>query len=324
MRMHGRAALLALGLAALLLIPASAGAKTATKHHLDMYKAEQHITLGESESGTYTLSCPNGDIAADGMWRIDEVGPYNPQLADPDEAPWNIATGVSVLGSYPSGNSQYTFRFRNNTSEDAQLKIWVTCLGKTTSPDTHGHSFVVGNIKTKGYGPLAQQDFVPSNNDIPCAADEVYIAPGWNVTAGNATPFSSYPEPNLSQWSYGFYVTSPNTALTVYGRCLKYRTGVTNGHLHKLYAEHRNGPVEHFNKGNSVWEHQISCGEHQKGLVGGWSMFDPSQHWNNFSWYFLGMDPRIKTRAYKTFGTGAGGQYFLVCVNDRTSRPLSP
>src|SRR4029079_8392234 len=107
MRMHGRAALLALGLAALLLIPASAGAKTATKPHLDMYTAEQHIRLGESESGTYTLSCPNGDIAADGMWRIDEVGPYNPQLADPDEPPWTIASGVDVLGSYPSGKSQH-------------------------------------------------------------------------------------------------------------------------------------------------------------------------------------------------------------------------
>lgn len=322
MRMHGRAALLALGAAVLLLIPASAGAKTATKHHLDMYKAEQHITLAEASSGTYHLECPNGDIAADGMWRIDEVGPYNAQLADPDETPWTIASGVDVLGSYPSGNSQYTFRFRNNTSEDAQLKIWVTCLGKTTSPDTHGHAIKVSNITSQSYGPLGTQDFVPSNNDIPCPAGQVYIAPGWNVTDGEATPFSSYPEANLSQWSYGFYVTAPNTTLRVYGRCLELKTAKTNNHVSKLYAYHRTGPVQHFNKGNGVWEHQISCGDEQKGLVGGWSLFNPGHHWDDFPWHYLGMDPRIKARAWKTSNVGANGQYYLVCVNDRTSRPL--
>jgi len=325
MRLHGRgrAALLALG-SLLLLIPASASAKTATKHHLVMDKAEQHITLDEFQSGTYTLSCPNGAIAADGMWRIDHVDQFNPQTADPDESPWDLSSGVTVLGSYPSGPSQYTFRFRNNTSGEAQLKVWVTCLGKTTAPDTHSHPFQVSGINTFTYGPLGQQDFVPSNNDIPCASDEIYISPGWNVTAGEATPFSSYPENNLYQWSYGFYVTSPNTSITVYGRCLKYKTGVALGHLHKIYADRRTGPVEQFNKGNGVWEHQISCDEHQKGLVGGWSLFNPGHHWDNFPWHYLGMDPRIKARDFRTYGVGANGQWFLVCVNDRTSRPLGP
>src|SRR4051812_23321732 len=136
MRVKARLIMGAAMVLAVAALPASASAVTATKHHLDMYKAEQHITLPEYDSGTYTLSCPNGDIAADGMWRIDEVGPYNAQLADDDELPWNIATGVSVLAAFPSGNSTYTYKFSNNTSETAQLKIWVTCLGKKTSADT--------------------------------------------------------------------------------------------------------------------------------------------------------------------------------------------
>jgi hypothetical protein len=33
------------------------------------------------------------------------------------------------------------------------------------------------------------------------------------------------------------------------------------------------------------------------------------------------MDPRIKARAFKVYG-GSGGNYYVVCVNDRTSRPF--
>jgi len=318
---HGRKALLALGLLALI-VPASASAKTATKHHLDMYKVEQHITIPEFQSASPTLQCPNGDIAADGMWRIDEVGPYNAQTADEDETPWDIASGVTVSASYPSSASAYTFAFKNNTSEDAQLKVWATCLGKNTAPDTHGHAFTVSAVNSKSYTGLGQQDLLPAVSELDCGTGEIYIAPGWKVDAGAATPFSSYPESNLREWSYGFYVTKPTTELTIYGRCLTLKTAVANDHDHKLYAHHRNAPVQHFNKGNGVWEHQLSCADHQKGLVGGWSLFKNDQHWDLFNWHFLGMDPRIKARAYKTYNVGANGSFYLVCVNDRTSRPF--
>jgi hypothetical protein len=322
MRSFGRIAVGALGMLALV-VPASAGAKTATKHHLEMYKAERHVTLDESSSGKYTVSCTNGDLAADGMWRIDEVGPYNAQLADPDEQPWTIASGVQVLGAYPSDTSTYTFRLRNTTSEDAQVKLFVTCLGKNTAADTHSHPIKYSKLNSRHYGPSGPKDFVPSNHDLACGPNRVFVSSGWDVTAGHAVPFSSYPESNLRQWNYGFYVKAPHTKITTYGRCLELRTASAKGHWHKLYAYHVTSPVQHFDKGNHVWEHQLSCGEHQKALVGGWSLFKHGHHWDNHDWHFLGMDPRIKTRAFKTYGVGANGHFSVVCVNDRTSRPLS-
>lgn len=323
MKFHGRIAL-AIGALALVL-PATASAETATKHHLEMYKAEQHVTLPEYDSNTYSLSCPGGDIAADGMWRIDEVGPYNAQLADPDEDPWTVGTGVSVLASYPSGNSTYTFTFRNNTSSNAQLKLFVTCLGDKTAADTHSHSMDVGPVLTQPYLHPVQGTYSTAVNDpVSCAPGDYFISPGFKVNAGEAYLFASKPEANLHQWTYGFYVKAPATSLNVYGRCLKNFTkfvgGFPKNHRHKIYA-YLKTDAQHFDKGNGVWEHQIDCNDDQKGLVGG---FDVSNGfaWNTYSWHWLGMDPRIKTRAFRTLGTGSGGSYYLVCFNDRTSRPF--
>ena len=308
-------AVIALALAAL---PASASAVTATKHHLDMYKAEQHVTLPEYDTSTYTLSCPNGDIAADGMWRVDEVGPYNPQLADDDELPWTIADGVSALAAYPSGNSTYTFVFSNNTSENAQLKLFVTCLGSKTSADPHQHPLVTTAFVTNNHTTVAggQFDYPHANS---CDSGDVVISPGFRINSGSARIVGSYGSANLRDWTWKFRVGEP-TSIDVFARCLKGFTGHFGGapknHRHKIYAYLRTAPVEHFNKGNGVWEHQISCRDDQKGLVGG---FDVS---HDPHWWWLGMDPRIKARAFKTFGTGAGGTYSLICVNDRTSRPF--
>jgi hypothetical protein len=320
------AAAVALGLAAL---PASASAVTATKHHLDMYKVEQHITLPEYDDFSQDLSCPNGDIVADGMWRIDEVGPYNAQLADDDELPWHIGNGVSVLWAYPTGNSTYSFKFRNNTSSDAQVKIWVTCIGKTTAPDTYVHNLVPGSVSQWDYNGLGGGD--PSYADgASCGADDIFISPGFKVNQGSAYLNASYPGPGpdgarkVSQWNWKFHVTEANTNLSLYGRCLSGFTGYNGpkSHHHKIYAYFKTSPVQHFNKGNGVWEHQISCGDEQKGLVGGFDVSHGVYNDPNTWWWWLGMDPRIKTRAFKTYGAGAGGSYYLVCVNDRTSRPF--
>jgi hypothetical protein len=321
MRFQGRIALIAIGAMALVL-PASASAETATKHHLEMYKVEQHITLPEYDTTHYSLSCPGDDIAADGMWRIDEVGPYNAQLADDDEQPWTIGTGVSVLASYPSSSDTYSFAFRNNTSSTAQLKIFVTCIGDKTAADTHSHQLEATPIKSKTSSflhPGEYGDVKPHN----CSNGSFFISPGFKVNHGEAEIFASVPSHTLRSWTYGFYVSQPNTQVEVYGRCLKNFTKVVHGfpknHRHKIYAYLKTN-AQHFDKGNGVWEHQIECGEHQKGLVGGFNIFQPGYKWDNHGMYWLGMDPRIKTRAYRT--VGSGGQYYLVCFNDRTSRPF--
>jgi hypothetical protein len=324
-------AVVALSLAAL---PASASAVTATKHHLDMYKVERHITLPEFDTTETDLSCPHGDIVADGMWRVDEVGPFNPQLADPDElehwgpSGWHLGNGVDALWAYPSSNTTYSFKFRNNTSENAQLKLWVTCIGKTTAPDTFVHQLQTTPIGSVDHNGLPGSD--PEYGDGACSANDIVISPGFKINQGSAYLTASYPGPgpngtrHVNKWTWKFHVTQANTNLTVYARCLSGLTAVAGpkSHQHRIYAYFKDAPVQHFDKTKGVWEHQISCGDEQKGLVGGFDLSHGVYNDENTWWWWLGMDPRIKTRAYKTYGAGPGGSYYLVCVNDRTSRPL--
>ena len=94
---HGRIAAVALA-AAGVTFAMTASASADSRHHLQMYKVEKQVSLQPGLNPEQTLSCNNGDIAADGMWRIDQVD-YNAQL-DAATAPpggWNLANGVTVL-----------------------------------------------------------------------------------------------------------------------------------------------------------------------------------------------------------------------------------
>jgi hypothetical protein len=337
MMVKARLILGAVVLLALAALPASASAVTATKHHLVMYKVEKQVSLGESQTASPTVSCNGSDYATDGMWRIDSVGHFNPQLADPDEVDaggWNIATGVDVLAAYPSSSSTYTFTFYNSTSEDAQLKIFITCLGTKTAPDTEQHSLLVTKAKYAG-SPASHYDAsAPANSawntlssaTAKCDTNQIFISPGFKLTNGSsARLFASRPgnsDPSvITDWTWGFYTGPDPVTVRLYGRCLKLSTGKTNDHAHKLYAELKTD-AEYFDKGQYVAEHQIACDDDAKGLIGGFSVWEPGASYDHPHQYWLGMDPRIKTRAYKTYNTGDTGSYYLVCVNDRTSRPL--
>jgi hypothetical protein len=327
MTMHGSksrgwlTALLAL-VAAAAFAPA-AGANVAAKHHLQMEKKEQHITLLASETQTYTLSCDPGDIAADGMWRLDDIPQFNAQLADEDELPWQIWQAVSVRQSESTSLGTYTFTFRNNTSEDAQLKIFITCLGGKTAPDTHQHAWQtytpigmpVGGVPYPFPG-VVPGPVVMNPADYDCLPGDIFIAPSWKITQGEAEIADSYPSATLESWTFKFEALSTPGSVTVSGRCLKRESALTGTHYHKLYAKRIASPVAVFDRGNDIWEHQISCGDEQKGLVGGFKNYG-FDHW-------IGMDPRIKSRVYKTSGTTGLGTFYLVCFNDRTSRPLFP
>lgn len=333
MRFHGRIGLLALGALALVL-PASASAKTATSHRLDLDKQQQRITLPGYSTQEYSLSCPNGDIAADGMWRIDEVGPFNPQLADPDELQafgpggWHLGQAVSVRAAYPSSASTYTFRFRNRVSGDARLKISVTCLGSQTAAASERHALVTRKLAgdtrdRQDYGDFPGGFTDPSQ--YGCGPGEVFVSPGYEIREGEAYLFASLPGlPDgvglpLNRWTYGFHVDG-QPDIRVFGRCLSLNTARANGHEHKLYA-YLETDAQPVSWGNDVWERRISCGDHQKGLVGGFTVFEPGGSFHDPKRWWLGMDPRIAARAYTTWGPD-GGTSSLVCVNDRTSRPI--
>ena len=81
MRIHGRTRLLigALSLA-FVALPASASAA----HDLGIYKVEQQVDIA-SDMVTADLSCRDGDIALDGMWRIDHA-----DYDEDDEADYEV------------------------------------------------------------------------------------------------------------------------------------------------------------------------------------------------------------------------------------------
>lgn len=310
-----------LATAAGLLLPATAPAKTASKHHLGSYRVEQHLTIDELDTQTAHVSCSGSDIAVDGMWRVDDVGHFNSQLADPDELPFD-ASSIAVRAAYASAVGTYTFAVENPTSDDAQVKLWVVCLRDRTQGGAHSHEHELVSAYTHSSGVLGGTGQFEHTTSPSCASGSVFVAPGFDARDGDAKVYRSAPSSNLRDWSWGFWIKAAGTAVTVSGRCLSLKTKKTGDRLHKLFATRRSSPVDHDDRGNGVWEHRIDCKEDEKGLIGGFDVFAGGHTWDTHSWHWLGMDPRPKSRAYRTLGTGSGGSYWLVCFKDRVSRPL--
>ena len=310
-------------LTALAIAPAIAAAKTSSKHHLKSYRVEKHLTIAELETEHVQLSCQAGDIVTDGMWRVDEpsASQVNQQLLDPDELPFD-ERDVDVQRSQAIDVRTWAFSIENTASEDAQVKLFLVCLDGSTVSGSHNHAINTTSNYTFASG--AQEPHGYTHASGSCAANEVFIAPGFRILQGKAKPFASTPSGNLRQWTFGFWITDVNQAthIEVTGRCLATKTGLKSGHLHKLFPSRHSAPVERFDRGNGVSEHSLSCAEDAKGLVGGYDLFHPAFAWHDFGWHWLGMDPRPKSRSYKTHSTGSGGTYYLVCFKDRVSRPL--
>ncbi len=101
------------------------------------------------------------------------------------------------------------------------------------------------------------------------------------------------------EWSWGNYdVANPVTVDHTY-RCLTLKSGTgTFSHAHKIVKQLRTGadavPAAR------TFETRLNCGEHYKGMIGGWDLTGAANgHTDHFVFeylYYLGMDPRIKTR----------------------------
>jgi hypothetical protein len=283
---------------------------------LEMYKVEQHLTIREDEgTAERIVSCPDGDIAADGMWRADQVS-YNAQL-DAD-GPYDLHNGIAVTAAENTGPSSYRFRVVNRTENDVQLKLFVTCVSKRARTGSHAHDLLTSGPKTVtpslGAG---DQGFVAPQ----CATGEIAIAPGWTTTSGDAELFSSLPSGDRRGWTFGLRAGDAGAGVTASVRCLALKSGVTDGHAHRLQVRTVSS-AERFDKGGGVTETVVSCGDHEKGLVAGFDVagddgYDPAA----LAW--LGMDPRIKARAFKTLGAGHAPEVAVVCVGDRLAKSRS-
>ena len=133
-------------------------------------------------------------------------------------------------------------------------------------------------------------------------------------------------------WIWGFWVHPGAFAVEVSHRCLRIKTDGSGAkiHAHNLVFDFEPSylPPNTLILGNPVGPDQRvetrvrNCDAHEKGMVHSFDL-DPAQLGQDL--WFLGMDPRIKSRAYKIENKNANSrnaQLGLMCFEDRTNKNI--
>src|SRR4051794_7181082 len=312
-------------------LPSSASAKA---HLLKLYKVEKHVDL-TGQDDIYTVTCPDGDLALDGMWRIDNVDQDNDYTYDPfptGNPGFDVLRSVRPTMSRATSDSSFDFSFTPLSGGDVQIKLWVTCLGKKTSPNGH---FVTWDIVPGGSTSVDDTAMLGSGTATGACPNGIVVQPGFQVMAGDADLVTSRPTSPADttwQWRWDFVGVSPFQA-NLYWNCLDLRSNpAPDGHRHRIVKQFRsNDPGAPYNSTissspplilhHAVREATLHCGDHYKGMIGGWNHgFGHAGY--GFLWY-LGMDPRIKSRSFKWINAHGVNDYrpdlYLVCFKDKTT-----
>lgn len=309
-------------------------------HEVYMYKVEAHVDLSGEYPDNYLhthLYCNDGDYALDGMWRVDHVDQANPQLGTVGDE-----RDVVFYASYgdTSHPDMWHFRMENYATGNAQVKLFLTCIRKTTEQAAgHSHGIRLRPLSSSfnRYFNFGRNEWSPNSNS-GCASNEYAVAPGFNFVNDNWNRMlGSYPTSSFRGWQWAFEVNSHSPVhVTLYLRCLRdvVHNAGSPSHSHKLPMMWRtnnshpyNGVVtSHLTSGIS--EQRLSCDDGSNGafyqdykaMVGAFWLND----WH-YQWY-LGMDPRPKTRAYKFWDEGGGHNVRLniFCIKSRTGPQIKP
>jgi hypothetical protein len=344
---HLRLAGLLVSAAAFAAAGAPSTAFAGASHHISVYKVEQHVDL-EGEDADYELSCDSTDIAIDGMWRIDNIDQDN-DWQDPDAtlaSYWDgIGTGpgltilksVRPMSSYADAAdvSKYHFQFTPLGGADVQLKLWLTCLPNPLAGAGHSHNWQFSIDSSTQHTSATATTAAPAANaavtTATCPARTILVQPGYQTLSTDHHLVYSRPEtvgPSWNARSWGWTVYSSTAgAATLTWRCLDVKSSppLSGGsHTHKLVFNKKETQTVGGLPGQSVTERQQSCGEHYKAMLGGWDITEgyvgaaPA----HMATYFLGMDPRIKTRAFKFVNLDTSAKdvtVATVCFKDRTT-----
>ncbi len=225
---------------------APSSALAGKSHFLGTYKVEKHLDI-EGEDGTYTISCDPGDIALDGMWRIDNVdqdndyvytsnltsNPLYPQPGAPStwNHAWEVLKSVELKYAYATSIGTYEFKFVPQAGADAQGKLFLVCLpGKVTQ--TAGHQ--------------NQWDYTFNGTDTPTTCNsgtEIAIQPGLNFTANSGHWIARWPSgpthaPNA--WTVATLDGADGVATSApHWSCLKIKSQAAGSpaHSHRLVAK---------------------------------------------------------------------------------------
>jgi hypothetical protein len=319
-------ALVALGVLGL---PATASA--GKSHLIKLYKVEQHVDV--EGDAAYDISCQGTDIATDGMWRVDDVSQDN-EFDLLTQYTQTVATKAAATGL-----SSYQFKFLPIAGGDVQVKLWITCLENPVgSSPTHQHSwttqlvsatqapvtapsgsvpFVVGPASGNGNGTAndCKGGFVPiqPSFDFSTKGGYGYLQRSWNASTGSGDVGWSW---RFNVVQAGLVVNNDEFQVSLSYRCLKLKGSASGSpsHAHRLVQQYKTKLAQN-QTARTFRTHQVDCGEHYKGMVGAWDSSDNSL-------YYLGMDPRIKARAFKFVNTDTADHTVdlrLSCFKDRTT-----
>jgi hypothetical protein len=333
------------------------------RHHLKMYKVEKVFDVeGDALVREFeSISCDeNGpgvadnDLATDGMWKVVDV--------DQDEFGSRPLSEVRVYASYsdPANPAKWNFEFENLNEERAQLKLYVACLGRDTRPNKgHQHewlSSLVINENQSGVAPAGPNtrikaatgpvvgpnaQFPVANSGEVCDPGYIAVSPGFQWHSGYGDTYQSIyrraQDPAAwRDWIWGFWVHPGAFNVEVSHRCLRIKTGTAGAkpHAHNLVFDFEPSYLPPFTvigpdpdgagPGQNIETRVRNCDSHEKGMVHSFDI-DPQELGQNL--WFLGMDPRIKSRAYKIenkSGVAQNAQLGLMCFEDRTNKNIKP
>lgn len=306
-------------------------------HDLTVYKAEKQVDM-DSDEVTVDLGCKSGDHVLDGMWRVDHA-----DLDHDDNWITAIARAVDVTTATPIDGSTYRFHFVKQAIGRAQLKVFVTCLASETSKDRgHQHPIVVTDFfnqtqtQWNNTAITPDWDWDPANGETACPAGSWAISPGFEFTApawdemeaGSFRPYQSeYASYRMQNWTWAFQFPASGGTVNLRMRCLRMRVTAagTPAESHRLVTRYQQfSPTI---RGRRVDEGQAICGEMYKAMVSGFAI-DPSfvgpglNDWRTTKLWYLGMDPRLKSRSLRILGSGRDKQPIdtrTLCLNYRTT-----
>jgi hypothetical protein len=293
------------------------------------------------------------------MWSVKHVDQFQPPPPDPDEDPDNPSApflhgvydderDVWVSASYPDSADFRSWRFelQNKAWGDAQVKLFLTCIrGTTEASNSHSHQVRIRNVFTAAPAvdvahPWGNGRFYTDPTSYgECTSSptvkEYFVAPGFKFSSANYRMVATYPWTQGRSWVWEFATDAPATPMPatvdVYGRCIERRVFDGATPRHALNMVHQPGiPLGTWATSNipigDPKERQYSCGQDDsdynayKAMVG-WFYLDT----NWFDNWYLGMEPRPKTRSFYFWnhaGTPALVRFGVLCINSRTGFPL--
>ncbi len=283
---------------------------------------------------------------------------------DPDDDPefpststlggiYNDERDVFVEASYPdmTNRAKWNFRFDNRAYGDAQVKIFATCLRDYTEKAS-GHKHKT-DVRGAFYTPGTTATFVSNRwawdsnwTGFTCLNKEYMVAPGFDLqsTVDDHRLVASYPTNAGRSWAWEFASFDPTGALNpqhlpggtgpivgpeqihFYAKCINRQVLADSptGHRHAVAMKHLWSGLQNIKVGDPR-ELQYSCDTDYweysayKAMVGAFYLHD---YWWN-TWY-LGSEPRPKTRVWQFWNTGSSQAKVdlgVLCINSRTANP---